>query len=98
MTHTPGPWEVNGYAIEAVDETDPTWSIFIASVEDIDDEYGNTDANARLIAAAPELLEACEVAKAALKSLIPGATNVSAEGDTDYELICAAIRKAKGKS
>nr|WP_064247000.1 hypothetical protein [Rhizobium leguminosarum]OAP95128.1 hypothetical protein A4U53_18070 [Rhizobium leguminosarum] len=66
--HTPGPWRVDsdndGYGIEIVGR--PTWpcSRFgvqgdwdIAKIEELDND-AEARANARLIAAAPELLEA----------------------------------------
>ncbi len=55
--HTPGPWEANngeGYSI---------WSIYAPSRSAIARVIGDgaeTDANANLIAAAPELLEKCK--------------------------------------
>lgn len=59
--HTPGPWEAvdkrpdgfRGYSIFHGDQ-------FVAHVGD-SDSVTPIDANARLIAAAPELLEACEL-------------------------------------
>lgn len=54
--HTPGPWTINGTAIEAEDKEQR--GILIAHVFDEDDNgAAEHDANARLIAAAPELLE-----------------------------------------
>ena len=55
MKHTPGPWEV--LEVESV----------VGGGWDIVDEKGNSiftdnNANARLIASAPELLEACKKA------------------------------------
>lgn len=48
--HTPGPWAVNGWSV-----TIGNWSISTAMPRATIEE---SDANARLIAAAPELLEA----------------------------------------
>ena len=60
--HTPGPWFVNGpydspcdYFIRTYHDEEH-FDIACANV----DETGNSRANARLIAAAPELLEALE--------------------------------------
>ncbi len=54
--HTPGPWS------HSADSVDPEWTIVtghgglvVANVNDVNDEEKHT-ANARLIAAAPELL------------------------------------------
>lgn len=55
-THTPGPWHVsNGVQIRsAKHQIAKVWSM----------RGGEGNANARLIAAAPDLLEACHVALA----------------------------------
>jgi hypothetical protein len=53
MTHTPGPWYVNGDCIE-VDGPEGPRDVTLAVVLQED----NLAADARLIAAAPELLEA----------------------------------------
>jgi hypothetical protein len=57
--HTPAPWAVNhidGEKFRIVDSRDLDQLSFIATVHFHDDEEGETKANARLIAAAPELL------------------------------------------
>ena len=68
-THTPGPWKVRvsnngalrGYSIEREDET--LRSIVARNWEhELCEEHGNSLPNAFLIAAAPELLEALELA------------------------------------
>ena len=65
--HTPGPWKVRvshngalrGYSIEHEDET--LRSIVARNWEhELCEEHGNSLPNARLIASAPELLEALE--------------------------------------
>ena len=62
--HTPGPWkithsEVNGYRVS--DSTG--WGVAVV-LKDTNDE-----ANARLIAAAPQMLEALELLSEAVRSL-----------------------------
>jgi hypothetical protein len=52
--HTQGPWVVNGNQVHAVNKHET----FVA---DVFDQNGDAKANARLIAAAPELLEALEL-------------------------------------
>lgn len=54
--HTPGPWHVTAgpYPREIRADDGP----FIASVYDVAVTYGERNANARVLAAAPELLEA----------------------------------------
>ena len=77
MTHTPGPWIISGWAIRMSD------GHRLASFDMMPDKD-----DARLIAAAPELLEALE-------------TFVSEADDPPdrqraYKLAKAAIAKAKG--
>lgn len=84
--HTPGPWTINGSAIE----TDNT---IIAHIYDPDengpDEFA---ANAHLIAAAPDLLAACEW-------LLDAIGDKSRDEHTIYakEQARAAIRTARGE-
>lgn len=88
--HTPGPWRQHGCRIEWIDPKDG-WAAVLAHVyekgPDTDIEPGADMANARLIAAAPDLLAACEALVAARWH------------DADYgaikERARAAIRKAK---
>lgn len=89
--HTPGPWEVNGGAIETV----ATPSFVIGRAYD-EEDYGNDidrstgEANARLMAAAPDLLVACQRCLAMLNDSLEGQTNPDGEafvaGITDMEL------------
>ena len=62
MTYTPGPWNYAGPSDIGRD----TYSIYgngpLAHTAGPSDYGDAAEANARLIAAAPELLEACEVA------------------------------------
>ena len=96
--YTPGPWEVDTSRLLASVNTAPmnqqhkhiAMANYFNSVEP---ETRVTEqeclANARLIAAAPELLEAC---KAALKL-----ANEMSEGDL-YDQIKNAITKAEGET
>lgn len=70
--HTPGPWKIEGpnlnhkdqfrYAVYTNTEVKPKW---ICELEFYSDQGTETDkANAKLIAAAPDLLEACQWAVA----------------------------------
>ena len=61
MTHTPGPWYVNGDCIE-VDGPEGPRDVTLAVVLQED----NLAADARLIAAAPEMLAALRIAADAL--------------------------------
>ena len=93
MTHTPGPWfnangmdDCNGY----VATTDKTSTIRIVSCHGVFVE-GERKANARLIAAAPELLEA-------LKEMLEWARRVKVR-NPGMEVANAinAIAKAEGR-
>jgi hypothetical protein len=91
MKHTPGPWKteinisVHRPCVRA--GKDETWEVSASAI-------GNSTANARLIAAAPDLLEAC---KAVVKY---HQENDSGEGELfglDFVTTCiAAIRKVEG--
>lgn len=77
--HTPGPWHLWGRA-------EPSQVIgcnggFVAQTVG-----GNDEANARLISAAPELLEACLLAR-----------HICEDGNALQQLIDAAIAKATGE-
>jgi hypothetical protein len=95
--HTPGPWDVyyddDGVEIRAGVDGGDVMGMFIHGEE--------MDANARLIASAPALLEALEYALADLEGIMP---EYEPSGDREHpgwqtiEDIKAAIAKAKGGS
>lgn len=107
--HTPGPWRANAkpmgnpYGVITEHGENENWSIcndggrFIAAIKMQPEE----EANARLIAAAPEMLEALESALNVEGAARAGSQFIPAyEGlDTGYhfEKVRAAIRKAKGE-
>ncbi len=66
-THTPGPWRVTGTTVVCArfGITAPAQAEFIGSVGLLDDPKSSDYANARLIAAAPELRAMVQTAKAA---------------------------------
>lgn len=65
MTHTPGPWEVGSRGGMLGREVRAGATYVVATVNSTNNDEGNRQANARLIAAAPELLAlAWTVAKA----------------------------------
>lgn len=86
--HTPGPWVVyefvDGYDIRA-----PEAECYVATASDPEAVWGaiGREADACLIAAAPELLAACE----GLLSVLP------ATGHHAINMARAAIAKAKGE-
>ena len=87
-SHTPGPWALNRGGDETyrvIDATDMNELSVIATVHFHDDGEGETKANAKLIAAAPNLL-------AALQAIVAGSWN------DDYELILKNARAAIAKA
>ena len=105
VKHTPGPWRVSPLdgrtcgpsrlLISNGTEVSQLQAVAIVTLR-----TGETDANARLIAAAPDLLDACRMAHAALRHyqehLNAGQFNSVEDKDAiDY---CAdAIAKAEGR-
>lgn len=86
MAHTPGPWRFEQ------DGHEPYWNVDMP-MQDGSPGYGyanamvyTTEDDARLVAAAPDLLAACRLALEA--------------GDQDYAkfIIAGAIAKAEGRS
>ena len=60
MKHTPGPWEANGVLVVASNDSFRT--LFECKPLTMTLSVEECEANAHLIAAAPELLEACKEA------------------------------------
>src|SRR6185437_9026955 len=102
--HTPGPWTANwstatnggperGWFVES--ESDRYAYGAIAELPD-----GREEANARLIAAAPELLEVCKGLLAAIRDRFPGIekqVETAAGLQSEYHCAVAAIAKAEGR-
>jgi len=93
--HTPGPWNCNHSSASGYDivcsENSPT---DVCVISRRDKTTGEIDANARLIAAAPELLAALETAYMALIGYLPAHRNDVT--DAAIGAARAAITKAKG--
>jgi hypothetical protein len=87
MDHTPGPWKL--HRLWSDDVVDSTGSLIVSAYGDY--ESPETQANARLISAAPELLAALE----ALLDITHFSTNSHEEAIHNDAM--AAILKAKGK-
>lgn len=91
MMHTPGPWRIEVWHYTNGDRQVPTIQTdkdAIAQLYDLwppDEREGERDANALLIAAAPDLLHACKLARAALPS------------GPELAAVMAAIEKAGGQ-
>ena len=97
MTHTSGPWEVTLQRDCGKHDTNHV-VIFGEDDAPVCEVFGNSttvDANARLIASAPDLLAACEQALSALQSANRGGYLSSAEASSIPPLV-NAIAKAKG--
>lgn len=58
--HTPGPWRVESRGGMAGREVRAGEALVVATVNTTSNDQGNREANARLIAAAPEMLEALQ--------------------------------------
>ena len=97
MKHTPGPWHIlsGGFISNSVLSDWASDKHYVAQVKG-----GNiyNHANAHLIAAAPDLLEACKIAANNLRDEVNGLRDESEE-DWDYEIetLEQAINKAEGK-
>ena len=81
--HTPGPWIINGNKIDGN-------GYHLASVNSHSTTEGR--ANAQLIAAAPELIEALELCRS---HMYEHASNTQ---DGAFDKLCSAIAKATGES
>jgi len=90
-THTPGPWLLDEAPMETGDLTD--WYCVTNATFDADVAHAVTEADARLIAAAPELLAALEDAAAQLRTLLDDSIEDDYSVLTNAEIV---IAKAKG--
>lgn len=87
--HTPGPWFVlkkDSACIEA-----PSGNVAVANLARM------SNADVRLIAAAPDLLQALKAIKERCASLSIHCTDQET-GEPFYTAICAAISKAEGRT
>lgn len=100
--HTPGPWSaVIGSSFWTVEEgggqrianTLDSECVFIGS-----DEYNHSEANAHLIAAAPDLLEALESALEAFEEIQGSCSTDRIICQEESQKARAAIAKAKGQA
>ena len=86
--HTQGPWVVNGNQIHAANKHET----FVSAVFD---QNGDAKGNARLIAAAPELLAAAEGMLASFHE--SAKTELALENFPHLKALSNAITKAKGE-
>jgi hypothetical protein len=92
--HTPGPWLAVGAQVEIEDDSVPdicTCDPQVMRQSHLDWHPRTVEANARLIAAAPDLLEALEGTAALLEAL-----GYAADTSLTVGAARAAIAKAKG--
>ena len=97
--HTPGPWVIHGNFTEIHPHDDPDGDRVIADI-DPDCEMDSREANAYLIAAAPELLEALQGLASTTRTFrnVPKAEQEwTAMDDEALTAAFAAIAKARGK-
>ena len=110
-THTPGPWKVTEEYVPSTGphvyvEAEPdSFGSAVTIAEVIEDPFKNTQpANARLIAAAPELLAALQTAQRTIRTwhgMGMGAHEAQAwalyQASPEMQQITAAIAKAEGR-
>ena len=97
MTHTPGPWQVFAGTM-VTNEKDELVAV-VPESRIARDKFWEARDNIRLMAAAPNLLEACERAEQALRNLANGFLKGDAKTISENEAanLRAAIAKARGK-
>ena len=98
--HTPGPWAVNPFAaqVDAFNENGGATVCELLWPTEVRSE-AETEANARLIAAAPDLLAALKALRRYITIRYSEFGEVLNEGAvTDLATIDAAIAKAEGRS
>lgn len=99
MSHTPGPWILEGETRCGESRNRTVVTSVGSSVVHLEQIIGNREepqflANARLIAAAPELLEACH--KICKAIAFASEFNLAKDLTDGYEACRAAIAKAEG--
>src|SRR5690349_14596076 len=104
--HTPGPWEYRDVAIYSTvalmdwaDPQNPSPRDYVMVVDLTSAMSGNSEADARLIAAAPDLLKALRGCLNPLELFAEGDRSDAARRDAAKraQIALAAIAKAEGK-
>ena len=91
--HTPGPWKTDKLPSIGIDGNESfTWGVLTGDGYKVGLLGKNQEANARLIASAPYLLEACKMLVASLSP-----DNSRIDNPLGVKAICDAIAKAEGK-
>ena len=89
--HTPGPWIRGARLLDVCAGASVVATVACASSHPATEEQAH--ANARLIAAAPDLLEALEI----VSNCVPDSTSGTTLGTWEMQKVREAIRKAKGE-
>lgn len=102
--HTPGPWTCKRRVVERIvriygpeeiryEDGQPThWEPVLAGLDALDVKITEQEANARLMAAAPELLEACQEASEFLHD------DPNDESNFELRNLCTRLRAAIKKA
>ena len=94
-THTPGPWKVElGSYDPHTDRYPPVVTAECRDVCTVEDTYDDGEANARLIAAAPDLLAVCERLR---RAIAWSHTEDRMDDAEQLAMIDAAIATAEGR-
>lgn len=95
--HTPGPWKLDATTLEIT--TSDEVEARIAMIDGDNCDWSQAEADARLIAAAPEMLEALKTAKETIRAWHgPNAWDIYDRVSPEMRLINEAIAKAEGRS
>lgn len=94
VRHTRGPWSraQDKGPVYIVGGPESAWRK-VATIADMEHDQRESTANARLIEAAPDLLEACEMLAARMES-----SGEAWMSDKAWQVAAAAIAKAKGSA
>ena len=95
MKHTPGPWERWDDGIKSIGDSIDICRVYAVPADD-STQYGSgeSDANARLIAAAPDLLESCVELEKAYRELLEAYGEAFGWGYLPADTAAEAIAKA----
>ena len=90
MAHTPGPWRVDTDAERVVTE-------YVDDKIEVHTGETSRQSDLRLIAAAPELLEACRAASGHTYPNLADADDLTESDAECWDMLRAAIAKAEGE-
>ena len=98
MNHTPGPWSARGRSVTTLNVDPPSGaeSRVVAVTGQTSRHLEQAEADARLIAAAPDLLAALGIIREGSRMVQSDDPEISRWLDRVHERASAAIAKAKG--